>query len=369
MDGFVEVITVMLALGGFDVAVDPRPPTANVVLTYAVPDADAMIYVDAAAVLPGNYEAAIALADADVLAADPDLRTRARELAVTLEGAVGLAKSALHVDLVHDVTSVTAFFAHVPGANAHRLIVVRGDLPDALVTDLAAVLGGTLGAVDGRDTLELDGVLVGTGEDGALLIGTPAWVEPRLDDDWKMPKRKKRGPWKRIADQLDDGPVVLVAGMPDQDAGDAAADALDLPLVSDLVRGASIAIVAVRADGLSISWKARTKAAHRQAALALEGAVELLRAAAVAPRGLARLGLAALAGRAGDAGPVDAVLARQDELLALIDDTSGDGRFEAAVKRDDDTRTTTLRATGEELADVLPAALVIPAFVAALLAD
>lgn len=369
MDGFVEMITVMLALGGFDLAKDPDPPTANTVLRYAVPAADAMAYVDTVAVLPGNYEALLAVPDADALGTDRDLRVRARELATTLEGAVALARTALHVDVIHDVTSVTMFVEHVADADAHRLIVVRGDLPAALVGDLATLLGGATGAVDGRATLEVDGVLIGRGEDGALLIGTPAWVAPRLDDDWRAPKRKKRGAWKRIADQLGDAPVAVLAAMPDADAAAAAAAAVDLPLVGDLIEGASLAIVAIRTDGIAITWKTRTRAALRQAALALDGGVELMRAAAIAPRGLARLGLAALAGRAGDDGPIDAVLARQTELLALIDDASGDGTFDVVRKQHDDTRTLTLRATGDELADVIPAALVIPAFAAALLDD
>ncbi len=366
MDGFVEVITVMLALGGFDVAEDPHPPTSAAVLRYAVPEADAMVYVDAASVLPGNYDTAIDLAESDALAADADLRDRARRFSSTVEGAVGLARTALGVDLVHDVTSVTAFFEHGTG---NRLVVVRGDLPATLVAELAKLLGGDDDTVDGRTTLAVDGVLIGTGDDGALLVGTPAWVAPRLDDDWKPVKRKKRGPWNRIAAQLDDAPVALVAVMPDADAAEAVADDLDVPLVGDLVRGVSVAILALRTDGLSVVWKTRTKPALRQAALAIDGGVELLRAAAIAPRGLARLGLAALAGKRGDDAAIDAVLDHQDELLALIDDASGDGGFDVVTKRDDESRTITVRATGKELADVVPSALVIPALAAALLQD
>lgn len=364
MDGFVEVITMMLALGGFDLATHKHPPTANAVLTYAVPDADAMAYVDTAAVLPGNVDAALALADHDALDADHALRARARAFATTLQGALALATQALHVDVVHDVTSVTAF---VDG-DGQRLIVVRGDLPDALVTDLAALLGGTAGEVDGRATLAVSDVLIGRGDDGSLLVGTPAWVEPRIDDDWRAPKRKKKGAWKRIADQLDGGPVALVAGMADEATAQAAGQAVGVPLLDDLIAGASLAIVALRTDGVAITWKARSRSAYRQAELAIDGGIELLRAAAPAPRALARIGLAVLAGRAGEPA-IDALLAREDELLALIDDASGDGTFDVTDKHDAASRTITVRATGKALADVVPAALVIPAFVAALLGD
>src|SRR4029078_6160818 len=54
MFGIYEVIALALALGGFGVKANPKAPSADVVLEYAVDDADAFAYVDAVPLIPGD---------------------------------------------------------------------------------------------------------------------------------------------------------------------------------------------------------------------------------------------------------------------------------------------------------------------------
>ena len=46
--GIVEVITLMLGLGGFGVQPNPKAPTPDAALQYAMPDADIVMHFDAA---------------------------------------------------------------------------------------------------------------------------------------------------------------------------------------------------------------------------------------------------------------------------------------------------------------------------------
>ena len=53
--GLVEVITLLLGLSGFGLQPNPKAPTPDASLQYAIPDADVVVHVDAASLVPGNY--------------------------------------------------------------------------------------------------------------------------------------------------------------------------------------------------------------------------------------------------------------------------------------------------------------------------
>ena len=54
--GIIEVITLLMGLSGLSVQNNPKAPTADVALEYAVADADIVAHFDAASVIPGNYK-------------------------------------------------------------------------------------------------------------------------------------------------------------------------------------------------------------------------------------------------------------------------------------------------------------------------
>src|SRR5690242_16205994 len=58
-----ELVSLVLALGGFGVEANPNAPTAAEVMKYAPETFDYMLYIDVEAVLPRNYKAFVALAN------------------------------------------------------------------------------------------------------------------------------------------------------------------------------------------------------------------------------------------------------------------------------------------------------------------
>src|SRR5262245_23540960 len=93
MLGLVEVITLLLGLQGFGLAPNPRAPTADRSLQYAMPDADVVVQLDATSVIPGNYKALMALASQPQIAASPELGKAVKQVVNEVEGARGLIKT------------------------------------------------------------------------------------------------------------------------------------------------------------------------------------------------------------------------------------------------------------------------------------
>ena len=361
MHGLLEVIGLMLALSGFGVDANPKAPTADAVLAYAVDDADLMVHVDVVAVAPRNYKVLVELPNDPVIKSSPELLAMTKKIKANVEGVRGMAKGVTGLDPVSDVTSVTLFVDSVDGGEPATLAVARGKFPTDFVKKLASVSGGKAGTVDGRDTLEIDAqTFMGTTKDGALVVGPRPLVTPRIDDDWKPAKRAKGTAWAAIATRLDARPFFLFAAKVDDKTARALAKEADEPFVADLLTGHEVAILALHHDGVAFHWKDRSTAGLDRVAMLSEGLVEVTRAAHVAPRGVAKIVIAALDSYKGKSKDVDALIAKKKDLLRLVDEYTGDGRFKVKVDKNTRARTLTVRATGESLSDVVPAALFIP---------
>jgi hypothetical protein len=369
MNGLLQVIGLMLALGGFGVDENKKALDADDVLEYAVPDADVVIHADVAAVAPRNYDALIALRDDAAVKSSPDALALVKKLRTNLEGVRGMAKSVTGVDLVDDVRAVTVFLDLVPGALPTRMAVARGTFPSDVVVKLAKIAGGTTGTIDGRTTLEMGEMFIGTTEDGALIAGPKDWVEPRIDDDWKPAKRAKGGNAAMIAKLVDEKPFLLVASQIDEADTEGLAKDLGPGFLADLATSHELAVLALHHDGVVFQWKDRTKEHLERVELAAEGVIELMRAGHMAPRGVVKLLVAALDSYAGMTSELDELIAHKDELTALVDAFSGSGEFKAKTKRDAKKRTFTVRATGEKLSDVVPFAAIVPLVVIWLVSD
>jgi len=142
---------------------------------------------------------------------------------------------------------------------------------------------------------------------------------------------------------------------------------LGVGFVADLVTSHELAILSLQHDGLSFTWKGPDQEHLERIALAVDGALDLMRAGHLAPRGMAKLLVAALDSYAGASPELDEVIAHKDDLMTIIDGYSGDGKFKAEVKKDAKTRTITVRASGKKLSDVVPVAFLVPAVVAGFL--
>jgi hypothetical protein len=369
MQGFLELITLMLALSGFGVDSNSKAPSADTVLAYTVDDADVVAYLDVVAVGPRNHKVLVGLPDDPTVKASPEALALAKKLKTNVEGVRGMAKAVAGLDPVNDITSVTLYVDLVPGADPQQMAVARGTFPAKFLEKVAAVAGGTTGSIDGRTTLELDATrFMGMTKDGALIVGPKAWVEPRVDDDWKAPKRKKGSAWAAIGKRLDAKPFLLIAAKLDEATATALAKEAGEPFVSDLISGGELAVLALHPDGVAFHWKDRSKEGLERIALASEGLIELTRAAHVAPRGFAKIAVAALGSYKGLHKDVDALIARKDDLLEIIEEYTGDGKFKVSFDKNTKARTLTVRATGKTLSDVIPAAVFVPAGLALFLA-
>lgn len=362
MQGFLELVTLMLALSGFGVDANKKAPSADTVLAYTVDEADLVAYVDVVAVGPRNHKVLVGLPDDPTVKASPEALALAKKLKTNVEGVRGMAKAVAGLDPVNDITSVTLYVDLAPGAAPQQMAVARGTFPVDFLEKVAAVAGGTTGAIDGRTTLELDASrFLGMTRDGTLIVGPKAWVEPRVDDDWKAPKRKKGSAWAAIAKRLDARPFLLIAAKLDEASASELAKEAGEPFVSDLITGGELAILALHTDGVAFHWKDRSEDGLDRVALATEGLIELTRAAHVAPRGVAKIAVAVLGSYQGMNKDVDALIARKDDLLDVIEEYTGDGKFKVSFDTDNKARTLTVRATGKSLSDVIPAAVFIPA--------
>ena len=71
--GFVELITLLLSLTGFGVQANPKAPTADQSLQYAMPDPDVVVHLDAVTFVPNNYKLLAALPNKPEIKASPEL--------------------------------------------------------------------------------------------------------------------------------------------------------------------------------------------------------------------------------------------------------------------------------------------------------
>ncbi len=365
MYGFLEVITLLLALSGSGIDKNSSPPKGAALLSYAVEDADVAVHLDATAVLPRNVEVLLKLPQDPAIKASPELLKIAKEAKSNIEGVRSMAKAMLGFDPVTDISSVTVFikFDDKSGDPA-PLAVVRGTFPAGMLKKVAKLVGSSTGSIDGRDTMTFEGMLVGTAKDGTMIAGRPDWVEARLDDDWKPIKPKKGSAWATISKQLDKGPFFLVASKPAKALRAIATKELGSNFAGALVAGHELAVLALHHDGLALHWKASDKGVLEQVALATDGLMEMMRAAHVAPRGAAKIVVAALRSYAGQDKAIDALIARQDDILKLVTEYTGDGKFDVDTKKDKKALTLDVRASGKKLSDVLPVSVLLPAVAA-----
>src|SRR4051812_35074094 len=121
MSGIVEIIALLLSLAGFGLQSNPKAPTADQALEYAMPDADVVVRFDAAAVIPGNYKVLTSLVDQPQIKASPELQKLVRQAINEIEGARGLAKSTTGIDFTTDVYDGTLFL-QVPAQGDPKVV-------------------------------------------------------------------------------------------------------------------------------------------------------------------------------------------------------------------------------------------------------
>jgi hypothetical protein len=361
MIGFGEIIVLLLSLGGFGLTPNPTPATPDQSLAYAVADADLIVTFDVTTVVPGNYKALLKLSEDPTIKAIPELREELRRMVGQVEGGRGMASGLLGIDVTTDIQSATAFLQIVPQREPNYLVAVRGKFPADLVSKAAKLAGGAATAVGTGSYAELQGTSMGLTKDGVLLLGSAPWIKARLDGNWRAPARPAGGTLAKMAEVLAAKPFLAIGGTLSPTTRKQALESMKSPnFLADLVKRHKFFALAMYIDGIGWRWDDSSKAGVDSMKLFSEGMIELMRAAQVAPRGVAKMAAAAMESYRGMNKQLDDVIRRKDDLLKLVDSFSGDGKFAATINADPRTFRLDVRATGAHFSEVVPFGLIAP---------
>ncbi len=362
MIGLGEIIVLLLSLGGFGLSPNPAPPTPDQALAYAAPEADLVVFFDAATVVPGNIKALGKLADDPSIKASTELRDVVRQAIGQIDAGRGMARGMLGFDPVTDIGSVTAFLQFQPQRDPNFLLSVRGKFPADLIGKASQLSGNPVVQVGAVAMADLgDGKAVGLTRDGVLLLGSTAWIKPRLGDGWRTPARAAGSPLAKMAEVLAQRPFFAVGGALSQAMRNEALSKLKGPsFPADLIKRHKFFSFGFYTDGLGWRWDDSTKAGLDSMKMFSDGAIEIMRAAHIAPRGVARMAAAALDSYRGTNKQIDELIRRKADLLKLVDSFSGDGKFAATVNADPRGLRLDVRATASSFSQVAPFGLLIP---------
>jgi hypothetical protein len=370
MFGFVEVITLLLGLSGFGMQANPKAPTADQSLQYAMPDADVVVQFDAQSVVPGNYKALTSLADQPQIKASPELSKLVRQMVNQVEGGRGIVKTTTGIDLATDIYDATMFVQIIPKQEPMFVAAVRGKLNTGVIEKIAKMTGKPATKVGGGMMIEPGGdkPALAITKDGVMLAGTPKLVRDRLADTWKSPSHAAGSNLGYAADVITAKPIFAVVVTL---SGSARAEvARQMPtknLITDLVARHKLWAFSVFHDGIGWTWIDTNKAGLEQMALMSEGAIELLRASHMVPRGVAKILLGAIDSYKGTDKRIDEIIRRKADIMKIVETYTGDGKFAVQVDKDPKTLRLNVRATGKTISEVVPAGFVGPAVVLGML--
>jgi hypothetical protein len=343
MEEFVQLLSVLFSLSDFGVAQSAKAPPAAEVSKYGVEDADVFLFVDLEPVVAKNYRAFVALRDKKEVQAVPELREAIDRAVAEAEAGRDHAKKMFGVDPVTDIRSI-AVWVKLGAGEPTGVMAVRGTFP-ANWTDSLAPLGRDGFEVEGQKALVVGDAVVARTRDGQALVGTRALVEERLKKGWKAPAGKAGSGTAEIRSALGERPLFT---------------AMFAPSSAALLAGLSQVRFSVLRNGVSWRWVATDKDGYQAAILASEGVLDLMRASHLFGRAIARLVLSGIRTHARSQPKLAPVVAREKELLRLVEQLTGDGRFAASVSKNAAKNTVTVKATGRTLSQVVPVAGVFP---------
>lgn len=361
--GFVELITLLLSLTGFGVQANPKAPTADQSLQYAMPDPDVVVHLDAVTFVPNNYKLLAALPNKAEIKASPELSQMVRQVVGQIEGARGLAKSATGIDIATDINDATIFVQVVPQKDPIFVATVHGKFSTAAVDKIAKMTKGTVTKVGSGMMVETtpNDPAIGVTKDGVMLAGNANLVRDRLGDSWKSPPHGAGTNLGYSADVINAHPVYAVVVTMSASARKQAIQGVGgKNLVTDLVTRHKMLSFSVFADGIGWSWIDSNKGGLDQMTMMSEGALELMKAAQIAPRAIAKIALGGIDSYKGTSKQIDQLIARKADVLKLVDTYTGDGNFKVSINKDPAKLRLDVRATGKSLSEVVSAGLFLP---------
>jgi len=360
--GIIEVITLLMGLSGFSVANNPKAPTADQALEYAVADADIVAHFDAVSVIPGNYKVLTSLQNQPQIKASPELAKAVRKAVAEIDGPRGFIKGQLGVDLTSDIYDATAFLRIVPKQEPNVVVALHGKFKPETITKIAKVTGK-------GEVKEAGGTWVDTGDDnavaltkgGVLLAGTNTLVKERLAASWQKPALTAGTNLGNVAEVINAKPVfAVVMALSATARAQVLAKMQGQNFATDVIKRHKLAAFAIYHDGIGWSWIDSNKGGLDAMGQISDGMVEVLRASQIAPRGFAKIVMGALESYRGTNKQVDDVIKHKGDIQKLIESYTGDGNFKAQIDKDPAKLRLTVRLSGKSLSEVLPAGGIIP---------
>ena len=358
----IEVIALLLGMTGFGIHQDPRPPTPDQVLEYGIADADVAAYIDAASLVPDNYEVLAHLADQPEVRRSPELEQAAKQMVSQIEAPRTMMKAMTGIDPVHDIYDAAMFVHAVPHRSADVIVAVRGRFTPQLLDKVAALRGGSPIQAGNASYVRLDDDhALAITHDGVLLAGATALVTARLAPDWHPPVHHVDTTLGYLGEEIAQHAVFAVVITPGKDARrDVLAALPPQGLAHDLAARARMARFAVFQDGIGWSWLDRDRRGLQDMTEMSEGMVDLLHAAQVAPGGFIKIALGALDSYRDDK-ELAPLLRLKPQLERLLAELASDGPFKAQVTPNPGTLRLDVRLTGKHVGFMLPALILAPA--------
>jgi hypothetical protein len=365
MEEFIQLLSVLFSLSDFGVAQSAKAPSPAEVSKYGVEDADVFLFVDLEPLVAKNYRAFVGLRDKKEIQAVPELKAAVERAVTEVEAGRQQAKAMFGVDPVTDVKSF-AMWVKLGTGEPTGVVAVRGKFSPAWLDTAGELKGGERFAVDGQQGAVKGDAAVARTRDGQILFGTRALVEERLKKSWKPPAGKSGSGAAEVRAALAERPLFTAVFAPGPAGRQLMnARAQDEPALRDIAAGLSQVRFSVLRNGLSWRYVATDKDAYQAAVLFSEGLLELMRASHLFARGLTRLILAGVRTHARSEPRLQPIVAREKELLALVNQLTGDGRFAASVSRNAAKNTVTVKATGRTLSQVVTAGGIFPVAIGA----
>ncbi len=360
MEEFIQLVSVLFSLSDFGIAQHAKAPSAAEVSKYGVEDADVFLFVDLEPMVAKNYRAFVALRDKKEIQAIPELRAGIDRAVSEAEAGREQAKKMFGVDPVTDLKSI-AVWVKLGAGEPTGVVAMRGAFPPTWLDSAGQLASGQKFEVDGQKAVQVGDAAVARMRDGQVVFGTRALVEERLRKGWKAPAGKAAGA-AEVRTALGERPLFTVVFAPGPAGRQLmTARAADDPGLRDIVGSLSQVRFSLLPRGVSWRYVATDKDGFQAAVLASEGLLDLMRASHLFARALGRLILSGIRTHARNEPKLAAIVAREKELLALLESVTGDGRFAASVQKNAGKNMVTVKATGRTLSQVVPAAGVLAA--------
>jgi len=365
--GIGELIAILLGMQIFGVAPNPKAPTVDASLRYAIADADVVAQLDAASVVPGNYKALLTLPAVPAVARSPEAAKLAQQLIDEVRGPHDMVAAMTGIDLATDVADLTSFVQWVPQHDPNVVLAIHGKFTTAEVERIATLAQHVSNKTGGGEWVDLgNNYAFGLAQDGTLLAGTLPLVRDRVADGWKAPPHGAGTSLAAAAAVLAQKPVFATVFAPSSAARTdlLAKHEADAPNVgTDLLQRGKVAAFELFHDGMGWQWVDSSPAGLEAMAAISDGTIDLLRAAQIAPRGLGKIVLGGLESYRGNP-TIDAILAYKADLAKLVDTYTGTGTFKAKVDKDPKALKLSVRLTGPSLGQVVPFGVVVPLAIA-----